>query len=293
MTAPTVLLAVAAAVAAGGAVLLWLPPPRWLLVLRLGATTSSTADRLDVPGRHEARSWLLRLRPGRRRKAWVPAVLAVGAAPWFVTSPVSALLLPTVTGVAVVGATSVERHRAARAASELAGRVAATVELLAAELRTGVLPPVALRGACDDLPELVPVAAVAARGGDVPAALDVVSRRAGAGDLADVAAAWRVAERAGAPVADVLDHVVEALRADHDLAREVRAECASARATARLLAVLPLLGLGLGSGLGGDPVHVLTATLPGVLCLAAGCALAAAGLAWVERITSGAELGTR
>ncbi|WP_311209581.1 MULTISPECIES: type II secretion system protein [unclassified Aeromicrobium] len=292
MTGSTVLVAVVAAGLSGFAVLLWLPPPTWLVALRLGPATSPPHQG-EGPPSAAARPLLLRVVAWRRWRSWVPVALAAAAAPWFVTSPVSALLLATVAAVAVVASSFVERHRAARAASELTVRVAATVELLAAELRTGVLPPVALRGACDDLPDLRPVAEVAARGGDVPAALDGVSRLPGAGDLADVAAAWRVAERAGAPVADVLDHVVEALRADHDLAREVRAECSSARATARLLAVLPLLGLGLGSGLGGDPVHVLTGTLPGVVCLAAGCALAATGLAWVERITTRAEVGAR
>jgi tight adherence protein B len=92
-------------------------------------------------------------------------------------------------------------------------------------------------------------------------------------------------------VAAVLDHVVQSVRADQELAREVRTECASARATARLLAVLPLLGLGLGSGLGGDPVQVLTRTLPGAVCLAAGTALALAGLAWVDAITARAVRG--
>ncbi len=159
-------------------------------------------------------------------------------------------------------------------------------------LRAGVLPVEALRNAGDDLPELRRVADAARRGGDVAAALDIVARRPGADDLVQVAAAWRVAERSGAPVADVLDRVVDAVRSERDLGREVRAEVASSRATARLLAVLPVLGLGLGSGLGGDPVHVLTATLPGATCLAAGCALALLGLAWVERIVATAEART-
>lgn len=283
MTATDLVLAVAAATSAAGAVVLWRLPSRWLLALRLGPPAGAAV----APGRLQP---LDALRAASRRwSGRLPVVVAVVGAPWLVTSPVSALLLATSAGVAVSAVRHVGRARDARAASELAGRVAGTLELLAAELRTGVLPAVALRGACDDLPELRQVSEVAARGGDVAAAIEVLARRPGAGALAHLAAAWRVAERAGAPVASVLEHVVEAVRADHDLAREVRAECASARATARLLAALPVLGLGLGSGMGGDPVHVLTGTLPGVLCLASGCALAAAGLAWVERIVRRAE----
>lgn len=284
---PGTVLPLCAALAAGTAVLLWLPPRGWVVALRLGGpATAGPAG----PAAGGAADLLRRLRPRRTGPGrWVPAVAAVCAAPWLVTSPVTALLLATLGGVSVQGWGLAARARAGRAAAALSAEVAVGVELLAAELRTGVVPAAALRSAADDLPLLAPAAEVSRRGGDVPAALDAAAAAPGAADLVHLAAAWRVAERSGAPVAQVLDHVVEALRADQDLAREVRAECAAARATARVLAILPLLGLGLGSGLGGDPVHVLTATLPGVVCLAAGSALALAGLAWVDRITGRAE----
>lgn len=279
------LLPLGSAVATAAAVLLWRPPARWLLAMRLrDAARPSTM----TPGSALAlmRRWAARWSGG------LPVLIGLVGAPWLVASPVSALLLATVVGVSAFGLRQVARERAAREAAATSARVAAALELLAAELRTGVLPAVALRGACDDLPALRPVAEVSARGGDVPAALDLAAALPGAADLGHLSAAWRVAEQVGAPVASVLEHVVESVRADHDLAREVRAECSSARATARLLAVLPLLGLGLGSGMGGDPVHVLTATLPGVLCLAAGSALAVVGLVWVERIVSRAGAAT-
>ena len=58
------------------------------------------------------------------------------------------------------------------------------------------------------------------------------------------------------------------------------------RSTARLLAVLPLLGVGLGTVLGADPVHVLTRTPLGLGCLAAGLALDGAGLALTDRLVA-------
>ncbi|MCR4515048.1 hypothetical protein [Aeromicrobium sp. 50.2.37] len=129
MTGSTVLLAVVAAGLSGCAVLLWLPPPAWLVALRLGRATSRPhqGDGSPPPA---ARPLLLRVVAWRRWRSWVPAALAAVAAPWFVTSPVSALLLATVAAVAVVASSFVERHRAARAASERAVRVAATIELL-------------------------------------------------------------------------------------------------------------------------------------------------------------------
>ena len=61
----------------------------------------------------------------------------------------------------------------------------------------------------------------------------------------------------------------------------VAAELAAAYATARMLAVLPLGVLLLGSGIGGDPVGFLTGSIPGLVCLALGLALSFAGLQWL------------
>lgn len=279
----------AAAGLAGLAVALWFPPGRVVVALRLAdRSASGPATVVRSRGWGPSIDRVVSSRGGRWSAA-VPAAVGLGVAPWVVDSPVSALLLVTSTAVLAHVVATVRSSRRRAIADDLAVRVAAGVELLAAELRTGAPPATALRGTLDDLPELEAVVAVAERAGDVAAALGVVAGVPGGRGLAAVAAAWRVAERAGAPVADVLDRVVDAARAERDVAREVRAEGASARATARLLAVLPLLGLGLGSGLGGDPVHVLLGTLPGAVCLAAGSALALGGLAWVERIGASAD----
>jgi tight adherence protein B len=56
------------------------------------------------------------------------------------------------------------------------------------------------------------------------------------------------------------------------------------RATSRLLAVLPLAGLALGYGFGGDPVGFLAGSAPGQLSLVVGVALGCAGVLWTERI---------
>jgi tight adherence protein B len=80
-----------------------------------------------------------------------------------------------------------------------------------------------------------------------------------------------------------------ALRDDDDVRREVAASLGPTRATGRLLAILPVFGLGLGYSMGADPLSVLLGTTFGSLCLAAGASLAAGGLLWIDRIADRAE----
>ena len=74
---------------------------------------------------------------------------------------------------------------------------------------------------------------------------------------------------------------------NHRTARLVASELAAAHATARMLAVLPLGVLLLGTGIGGDPVGFLTGSTAGLVCFAVGLGLSFAGLLWLERIADG------
>lgn len=184
--------------------------------------------------------------------------------------------------------------RGARSRAAVGRRRSEAVELvglMAAELRAGALPQRMIGGLAGDFPVLAPAARVVDLGGDVAAALRDAARVPGLELLRDVAAAWQVSERSGAPLASVIDRVEQSARVEREIRREVEAGAAPARATARLMAALPAIGLLLGSGMGGDPVHVLTATWLGVGCLAAGCALACGGVAWIERIAATAGDG--
>jgi tight adherence protein B len=199
------------------------------------------------------------------------------------------ILVATIAGVAVFG---VRQWRASAHRTRLRERrrlVSEAIGLMSAELRAGILPQRALTGLAAEFDVLAPAAHAAELGGDVPAALRLAADETGAELLGELAGAWLVAERSGAPLARVLDRLEETARGDLELEREVESGLAPARATGRLMAVLPVFGLALGSGMGGDPVAILTGTYPGVLCLASGCALACAGVAWVERIAIGAE----
>lgn len=166
-------------------------------------------------------------------------------------------------------------------------------EIIAAELRAGQHPDHALEAAAAVFPELAPAAAVSRMGGDVSAALRVAHQPdAGAQDLSRLAVAWAVAATSGAGLAALVDRMASVLREEEAVRREVAAQLAGPRASARMLAGLPLLGVALGMGVGTDPVGFLLHSPYGWACLVTAVILAVAGLAWVERLARGAELAS-
>jgi tight adherence protein B len=99
-------------------------------------------------------------------------------------------------------------------------------------------------------------------------------------------AAGRIAERTGAPLADLVERIEADARArDRGLAA-ARAQAAGGQATAWLLAGLPVGGIALGYGIGVDPLEVLLRTPIGAGCAVAAVALQLAGLAWSDRLGS-------
>lgn len=196
------------------------------------------------------------------------------------------LLALTVVGCAatVAGVVLWRQRRARLAADRTSARVLETCEQLAGELGVGQPPGPALTRAAAAWPDLDPVARAFEVGADVPAAWRDLARRAGAGDLRHLAAAWQVSHRTGQGLADSVDRVAERLRAAQATRRVVRGELASARATARLVAGLPVVALLMGSGAGGDPLGFLLGQPAGLACLTGGLACGAAGLAWIEAL---------
>jgi tight adherence protein B len=253
----------------------------------------AAAIRLRWP---DGRSWV-RTRlggvPTAVSPAWVAAAaVAAGAVagPWVPRpSGPGVVLVATVVGVAGFAVVQVRRSRARATVVRRRAEVAELVGLMAAELRAGVLPQHMVAGLAGDFPVLDAAARAADLGGDVVGALREASTAAGREVLRDVAGAWWVSDRSGAPLASVVERLEQSARADREIAREVESGVAPARATARLMAALPAVGLLLGAGMGGDPIAVLTGTWVGVACLAAGCGLACAGVAWIERIATAAS----
>lgn len=202
-------------------------------------------------------------------------------------------LVPPLAGVLAVPLAR-RRLGAVAARREAERREAAVIELcatVAAEARAGLQPEQALLAADGPaLRDTDPAVWAAARfGGDVPSALRVAADRPGAQGLRGMAACWQVARQGGGTLAEGLERVAAALGADRDLRLEIRTQLAGPRATATVLASLPVFGLLLGDALGAKPLWVLLHTPAGLTCLALGVALQGAGLAWVARLTRRAE----
>lgn len=179
------------------------------------------------------------------------------------------------------------RWRQRRRAAVLRDSLIELLDGLVAELRAGADPRAAVAAAAGGLPELGPLAAAArspaGRPEDVLLALGC---RPGGAAARSLAVAWSVAEATGSGLAGPAQRVHQAVRDDERLRREVAAGLAGPRATARLLALLPLVGLLLGTGLGADPLGWLTGTAAGSACALLGAALVAAGLWWTRRIAA-------
>jgi tight adherence protein B len=178
---------------------------------------------------------------------------------------------------AVTRVSNAWRHR--RTSASMAQSISALTAALATELRSGQAPDQAwrsvLRGWSGPLPgQWVP-------GTDVVTVLGRWASVPGWGGLAAVAICWRVADATGSGLADALERVGEAMRHEHDVATEVHGQLTAVRATATVLATLPLVAVAMGHVLGAEPLAVLLGSTVGAACLGAGLLLALTGWWWL------------
>lgn len=207
------------------------------------------------------------------------AAAAVTAAVALVSTPLVAVLAGG--GTALAARAELRRRQGVREEARLAALVEA-LAALAAELRSG-----------RSLDEATRAAVAACADDDSGRALTRAVRApddppGGPGEVGEglrrVAAAVRLSLRTGCSLAAVIGAVEDDLRARSHRRLELRSATAGSRASAVLLAGLPVLGLVMGAGVGADPWRVLTTTLPGQVLLVTGAGLEVAGLAWSARL---------
>ncbi|PZG37386.1 pilus assembly protein TadB [Spongiactinospora gelatinilytica] len=129
----------------------------------------------------------------------------------------------------------------------------------------------------------------ARNGGDVPAILRAVAPEEGGEGLRRLAACWQLSSRVGAGLSALIDRVETGLRAAQAHRQDTAAQLAGPRATACLLAALPLLGLLLATGMGMNPIGFLFGGPMGFGCLLVGLSLNACGLWWTNHLVARAE----
>lgn len=169
--------------------------------------------------------------------------------------------------------------------------VAGRVLRLAVLLEAGLDPIAAWRYLSTDGADPVAARVAEAHGADrLPAAiLEAMADTPDAVDWACVAAAWRVATDAGAPLAATLARLGEVLAAIDDARREVAISLAGPLATSRVVLALPFIGLLGGALLGVDTIGVLVTTPPGWFCLLAGGTLILIARRWMARLVARAR----
>ncbi|MFF5054006.1 hypothetical protein ACFY1S_12575 [Micromonospora sp. NPDC000663] len=134
------------------------------------------------------------------------------------------------------------------------------------------------------LDQLCGLAADLRAGLPAPSAIDIASV-GGSDRLRQLtSAAVRLADRTGAPLAELVERIEADARATDRGLAAAAAQAAGARATAWLLAGLPVGGIGLGYGIGVDPVAVLLHDTVGGICAIVAVALQVVGLLWAERL---------
>jgi tight adherence protein B len=236
------------------------------------------ATRLGVPGSGRRQPDLVALTRGRAATL-APAVVAAGAG-LLMSTPVVAALAAVCGGAT---GRALGRRSLALAADRRCRALVESLGALAAELRAGrplVEATVAAVDGCPD-PELADALGPVLRLGRPPPGpvADEPTRA-----LARVAAAVRLSTSTGCSLAAVVIAVEDDLRARLHAEQELRSAVAGPRASATVLAGLPVLGLLMGSGVGADPWRVLTTTGTGTVLLVLGVGLELTGLAWSARL---------
>ncbi|MCF8539654.1 MAG: hypothetical protein K9G12_05185 [Candidatus Nanopelagicales bacterium] len=179
------------------------------------------------------------------------------------------------------------RHKQTLRHAERRTNTIAAITALAAELRSGCPPVRAIAITAGEPPAWPAARAVAEQHGDVTAAL--VTDSVDNPELRALCACWRVGVNSGSGLATSISRLAHSLNQAQVTRHQLAAELAGPRATSRMLALLPLVGIGLGYLLGASPLTWLLTEPVGWVTLCIGVGLTALGVWWTSRITAQVE----
>ncbi|MET0896984.1 MAG: type II secretion system F family protein [Mycobacterium sp.] len=250
-----------------------------LLAAALLVQRPAGRDRLGITGPRR-----LRCRGLRAASALGAVAVGLGVLSLSMTVALSAAL--------VAGTWQLRRRRriARRRARQEGQALTSALELLTGELRAGAHPVRAFESAAGETAGSVgaglrTVAARAGLGADVPAGLRAAAARSRLGSHWErLAACWELAAQQGLPIGVLMRAAQLDIAERQRYCAQVDAAMAGARATATILAALPVLGVALGELLGAAPVSFLSHGSGGWV-LFAGVTLLCAGVLWSGRIT--------
>jgi tight adherence protein B len=253
------------------------------------AALALSASVLVLPSSPRRR--LVRPNSGRSR-------LPPRAAGWFAACTVAAgaVLLPFTTVLAAVvlagtaGLRYQRRRRSSRGMDE-SRQLETAIDVLVGELRVGAHPAHAFAVAADETAGRVAdscraVAARARLGADVTAGLRSVAETSVlAAQWNRLAVCWQLASEHGLAMSTLMRAAQRDIAERQRFSGHVVSAMAGARATAAILAALPVLSVLLGQLIGAHPVAFLLAGHVGGWLLIVGVTLVCGGLLWSDRIT--------
>jgi tight adherence protein B len=229
--------------------------------------------------------------PARRRVPLAFAWCAAGC-----TAVAAGILLPMTTVIAAVvlattAALCYRRRRRGRRAMDESRTLETALDVLVGELRVGAHPAHAFCVAADETGGTVAASfrAVAARarlGANVSAGLRGVAGSSALPAHWDrLAVCWQLACDHGLAISTLMRAAKRDIAERQRFSMRVISGMAGARATAAILAGLPVLGVLLGQLIGAQPLRFLLSGHAGGWLLVVGLTLACAGLLWSDRIT--------
>lgn len=216
---------------------------------------------------------------------WTLGIITVAAAVF--SRGIAVVLASGIIAATLVGVYRSGRRRKARIAA--AKSTATILGSVVGELSAGASMGQAMQDATEHVPSGTP--------NDISRVIAASARRAQSGasgaqllidapdtcqDLQQVGLLWRAAERRGIALAGLLGQSARRIDAQLRHQAATRASLQGPQATAVVLSLLPLAGIGMGQAMGARPIAFLVGSPLGNVLLVVGTALACAGFVWVQ-----------